>query len=451
MLVIDDELSIRKFVSEFLRKKGYTVHVAESGEAGYEMVQQHPIDLVLTDMMMAGWDGLTVLNKVKAYNPNIDVVVMTAYGDIQHAVKIMQAGAYHYLAKPFKLTELEQLIQRVDEKQALVRENQMLKQQLQEKYQFNTIISQSKEMEVILSTAARVADSKATVLITGESGTGKELIARAIHSASPRRDLPFVVIHLAAFSESLLESELFGHEKGSYTGATQSRVGYFEQADRGTLFIDEVGDIPLNIQVKLLRAIQFNQISRVGSNKLVNVDVRIIAATHRNLGAMIEEGSFREDLYYRLNVVNINIPPVRERKSDIPLLVNQFVQRFARQNGKTVQGLSHEALQHLMRYDFPGNVRELENMIERAVLLCQGKVVTRDDLALSLPVSSEGDALLDPHALEGDYDEKIREFEREILREALRRNDGNQSAAARMLKMSERRLRSRMEKLDMRP
>ncbi|MDW7679208.1 MAG: sigma-54 dependent transcriptional regulator [bacterium] len=448
ILIIDDEEAQILSLKSFLQRRKFEVFSATNGRDAIEIVNNNTIDLVLTDLRMPQWDGLTILNKVKALNPEIDVVVMTAYGNIEDAVHIMKSGAYDYLTKPIDLDELENLILRVQEKRLLVAENRLLKEQLASRFKFEGIVSQSSEMENVLNTAARVASSKATVLIRGESGTGKELIARVIHFASPRKDAPFVVINVAALSDSLLESELFGHEKGAFTGAIQQRIGRFEQANTGTLFIDEVGEIPLPLQVKLLRAIQFGQIERLGSNSTVELDVRLIAATHRNLEQMIQNGEFREDLFFRLNVVSIYIPPLRRRKLDIPLMIDHFIKKYATENNKPVKGITREALDFLMKYQFPGNVRELENMIESAVVLTRGEYITQKDLPQQLKFKSER-AILDPTQLEDGYDAKMKSFEKEMISEALTRTNGNQSAAARLLGITERHLRSRLEKLGM--
>ncbi len=448
ILIIDDEPAQLTSLKSFLNRRQYEVYTATSGPDGLAIAAEHTIDLVLTDFRMPGWSGLEVLEKIKALNPEIDVVVMTAYGSIEDAVGIMKAGAYDYLTKPINLDELENLIQRIQEKHLLMAENRLLKEQLKTKFKFDAIVSQSREMEEILNTASRVAPSKATVLIRGESGTGKELIARAIHHASPRRDKPFVIIHVAALTENLLESELFGHEKGSFTGAIQQRIGRFEQAHEGTMFIDEVGDIPLSVQVKLLRAIQFGQFERLGGDKTIETDVRFIAATHQPLEEMIRSGRFREDLYYRLNVVTITIPPLRQRKTDIPHLVDHFIRRYSAENQKPMQGISREAMDHMMKYHFPGNVRELENMIQRAVVLSRSELITQSDLPGQLPLTA-GNSVFDPHHVEEGYEEKLNAFEKEMIGEALSRTSGNQSAAARLLGISERHLRSRLEKLGM--
>ncbi|HKJ69245.1 MAG TPA: sigma-54 dependent transcriptional regulator [bacterium] len=448
ILLIDDEEAQLETLKSFLSRRNYEIHTATSGPTGLEIVEKETIDLVLTDFRMPDWNGFVVLREVKEVNPNIDVVVITAYGNVEDAVEIMKAGAYDYLTKPVDLNELENLINRVKEKQQLVEENRQLREQLEERFKFDAIVSQSGEMEEVLNNAARVANSKATVLIRGESGTGKELIARAIHYASPRKQKPFVVVNAAALPENLLESELFGHVKGAFTGATQDRMGRFEEADGGTLFIDEVGDIPLTMQVKLLRAIQFGTIQRVGGNQDINIDVRIVGATHRNLEDMMQAGNFREDLYYRLNVVSIWIPPLRKRKSDIPALVDHFIQKYAGENQKEVEGITKEALDQLMKYEFQGNVRELENMIERAVVFSRDHYITGNDLPKSIDVVSESE-IIDPENLQDGYDEKMTTFEKRMIEGALEQTGGNQSAAARLLGITERHIRSRMERLGM--
>jgi DNA-binding NtrC family response regulator len=448
ILIIDDEEVQLKSLQSFLERRNLQVVIASDGEQGFKLVQQNTIDLVLTDYRMPGWNGLVVLRKIKELNPEIDVVVMTAYGSVEEAVEIMKASAYDYLTKPIDLDDLENLIKRVQEKRLLQEENRQLREQLQEKFKFEAIISQSGEMEQVLNTAGRVAPSKASVLIRGESGTGKELIARAIHLSSPRKNQPFVVVNIAALPENLIESELFGHEKGSFTGASQQRIGRFEQADRGTIFIDEVGDIPLPLQVKLLRAVQFGEIERIGASKPLQIDVRIIAATHRPLEDMVKNKTFREDFYYRLNVVSIQIPALRQRRNDIPLLIDHFIKKFSQENKKDIKGISREALDRLLKYDYPGNVRELENLIERAVVLSRSDYLSLNDLPLHTNLSPE-QKLLDPYQFEEGYEKKIQAFEREMLTTALQQTGGNKSAAARLLGIGERHLRSRLEKLRM--
>jgi DNA-binding NtrC family response regulator len=446
ILIIDDEETQLKSLESFLKRREFQTFTAGDGESGFEIARKNTIDLVLSDYRMPGWNGLVVLRKIKELNPEIDVVIMTAYGSIEDAVEIMKAGAYDYLTKPIDLDELENLINRIKEKRLLLRENKLLKEQLQEKFKFEAIISQSGEMEEVLNTAGRVATSKASVLIRGESGTGKELIARAIHFTSERKNKPFVVVNVAALAENLIESELFGHEKGAFTGASQKRTGRFEQADGGTLFIDEVGDIPLPVQVKLLRAIQFGEIERVGGTTPIHVDVRIIAATHRNLEELIQSQTFRSDLYYRLNVVTIQIPPLRSRKSDLPVLIDHFISKYSGINQKKVSGISNEARDKLMKYDFPGNVRELENIIERAVIMARGEYIAVADLPQQANIFSEA-GLLDPAQLKDGHEAKMKAFEKEMILKALEESKGNQSAAARVLGITERHLRSRLEKL----
>ncbi|MEE4310837.1 MAG: sigma-54 dependent transcriptional regulator [candidate division KSB1 bacterium] len=447
ILIIDDEESQLISLKSFLGRRGHEIYTATDGLEGIEIAREKTIDLVLSDYRMPGLNGLEVLKKIKSINPIIDVVIMTAYGSLSDAVDIMKAGAYDYLTKPINLDELENLISRVQEKHLLISENRILRSELQNKFRFDAIISQSGEMEQVLNTAARVAPSKATVLIRGESGTGKELVARAIHYASPRKDKSFVIINVAALSENLLESELFGHEKGAFTGATHTRIGRFEEAHDGTLFIDEVGDISLSTQVKLLRAIQFGQIERIGSNETRSVNVRIVAATHRNLEELIESGQFREDLFYRMNVITIWIPPLRKRRSDIPPLVHAFIKKYASENNKDIHGISREAMDYLMKYDYIGNVRELENMIESAVVLCRGDQIGLRDLPEQVQIPSK--SANNPQDLSNGYTEKLRQFESEMLTEALQQSNGNKSAAARLLGITERHFRSRLEKLGM--
>ena len=446
ILLIDDEESIIASIKSFLLRRGHTIYTASNGQEGIDVIKSNVIDLVLTDYRMPIKNGLEVLKDTKEINPNIDVVVITAFGNVEDAIGIMKNGAYDYLTKPIDLDELENLINRVGEKRVLISENKILREQLQEKFKFNSIISQSGEMEDVLNIVGRVANSKATVMVRGDSGTGKEVIAKAIHFASNRKDKPFVVVNVASLSENLMESELFGHEKGAFTGAINQRKGRFEEADGGTLFIDEVGDIPLSIQVKLLRGIQFGEIQRLGSSTPIKVNVRIIAATHRNLEEMIKNEEFREDLYYRLNVVSVKIPKLRERRVDIPLLVEYFIKKYAEINEKNVSGITSEALDKIVKYNFPGNVRELENMIERAIVLCRDENIGIKDLPLQVDASFEK-MILDPQNLDNKYEEKMKSFETEIIKEALSRTNGNQSAAARILDITERHLRSRLERL----
>ena len=446
ILLIDDEQTQLLSLKSYLSKRKFKVYTAENGKKGFEIIQNNLVDIVFTDFRMPEWSGFDVVEKFKAFNPEIELVVMTAFGTIEDAVSIMKAGAYDYINKPIDLDELDALIERINEKKILVRENKELKEQLCTKFNFDTVVSQSGNMQDVLSVASRVAESKATVLISGESGTGKELIAKAIHYSSKRKTKPFVTVNVASLSENLLESELFGHEKGAFTGAINSRIGRFEQADGGTIFIDEVSEIPLHLQVKLLRAVQFSEVQKVGSNSVTTVDVRILAATNKNLEELISKDLFREDLFYRLNVVSINLPPLRKRKEDIPLLVDYFINKYSEENKKQLKGITKEALDELMRYNFPGNIRELENIIERALVLTRNEYITKKDLPSQINAVSEK-PLLNPYDINEGYEEKVKAFERELITEALARSNGNQSAAARMLKITERHLRSRLERL----
>ncbi|MCA0447464.1 MAG: sigma-54 dependent transcriptional regulator [Bacteroidetes bacterium] len=445
VLIVDDEEAQRISLSGFLKRRGITVFTATGMTPALEILKNEVVDLVLTDFKMPGGTGLDLLRQTKVAWPETDVVVMTAFGRLEEAVEMMKLGAWDFLTKPIDLDILESAINRIQEKHRLTAENKILKETLTRRFQISAVVSQSPEMEAVLNLAARVANSKATVLIRGESGTGKELVAKAIHVASPRKNKPLIIMNVAAFNEGTLESELFGHEKGSFTGAIQQRMGRFEQADGGTLFIDEIGDMPMAVQVKLLRAIQFGTYERIGGNQQRQADVRIVAATHRNLEEMIKTGAFREDLFYRLNVVMIEIPPLRKRRTDIPVLADHFIRKFSEENGKKVTALSREAFDKLMKYDFPGNVRELQNLLERAVILCRGDQITTADFPANL--SSKEKTENDPEDLSAGYEEKLAKFETTMIQEALRQTTGNQSAAARLLGISERHLRSRLERL----
>jgi DNA-binding NtrC family response regulator len=447
ILLIDDEPAQITSIKSFLKRRNYTVLSANSGAEGLSIIHGGNIDLVLTDYRMSEMNGLEVVQQIKRFNPEIPVVVITAFSDTGDAVQVMKEGAFDYLSKPVDLDELEILVRKAKDHRYLVSENKLLKEQLKEKYKFDAIISQSGEMEEVLNTAGRVAKSKATALICGESGTGKELIAKAIHYGSDRKDQPLITVNCAALSENLLESELFGHEKGSFTGAISQRIGRFEQADGGTLFIDEIGEIPLQTQVKLLRALQFGEFERVGGAKTLKVDVRVITATNRNLIQMIKEGRFREDLFYRINVVTINLPPLRERKSDIPILIRFFLDKYSKENGKNISSISKEGQDYLMRYHFPGNIRELENIIERAIVMSREAIITTNDLPAGLSISTER-AILDPLDFTDSYIEKVAAFENTMIDEALELKKGNQSQAAKLLGISERHLRSRMQKMN---
>ena len=388
LLVVDDEATARRALATLLSDDGYHVETAASGEEALEKLAASPPDVLLTDVRMPGIDGVELLTRAKARDPQLAVVVMTAFGNVRDAVHAMKVGAEHYITKPIDLDELSLVIDRVLKQTALRREAGLLRERVRSENRFDNLLGVSAPMESLFKTIAQVAPSRATVLLTGESGTGKERVAQAIHESSNRRDGPFVKLHCAALAETLLESELFGHEKGAFTGANVRREGRFRLAHGGTLFLDEISEISPAIQVKLLRVLQEREFERVGGNETLKVDVRIIAATNRDLAQMVREGRFREDLYYRLNVVSLRLPPLRERREDITLLAEFFLRRFARESGKSLMGFTAEALQTLITYPWPGNVRELENAVERAVVLASGNLLGREHLSLPGSVGS---------------------------------------------------------------
>lgn len=444
ILIIDDEPSQREVLRGYLEKKNFRVITASSGIEGLEAVNKEQVDIVLSDYKMPDKTGIEVLEEVKRINPEISFVLMTAYGTIENAVKAMRLGAYDYLSKPIDLDELEILLEKIIENKNLKSEVSFLKQQLQEKFKIDSFISSSSKMQEVLSVAARAAESKATVLITGESGTGKEVLAKSIHYISSRKDKSFVAVNVPALPETLLESELFGHEKGAFTGADKARIGRFELADKGTIFLDEIGDIPMNLQVKLLRVLQEHKIERLGSNESIDIDVRVIAATHQNLHQKIKEGTFREDLFYRLNVISINIPPLRERKEDILPLIEHFIKKYAEENNKSGIEISKEAIDYLMKYNYPGNVRELENIIERAVVLSRQNIITVNDLPSNVKgFKTETDPILEENKT---LNEQVEALEKKLIYDALMKANGNQSLAGRMLGITERNLRYKMQK-----
>jgi DNA-binding NtrC family response regulator len=446
ILIIDDEEAQRNVLKGYLEKKGFKLFSAASGTEGVKVVNNNVVDIILSDFKMPDITGLEVLEQVKKINPEISFVILTAYGTIENAVKAMRLGAFDYISKPVDLDELDLLLDRIIENKNLKSEIQLLKIQLKEKFKIDSFISNSPKMEEVLSVASRAADSKATVLISGESGTGKEVLAKSIHFASSRKDKPFIAVNIPALPETLLESELFGHEKGAFTGAEKSKKGRFELADGGTIFLDEIGDIPLNLQVKLLRVLQEHQIERLGSTEHINIDVRIIAATHQNLEHKIKDGSFREDLFYRLNIVSLNIPPLRERKEDILTLIDYFIEKYSKENNKQKLSLSKEAVDALLKYNFPGNVRELENIIERSVVLSRNDIITLNDLpnvVKGFKVEKESDV-----KEEGTLVDQVEKLEKKLIYDALSKSNGNQSLAGRMLGITERNLRYKMQKYD---
>jgi DNA-binding NtrC family response regulator len=444
ILIIDDEKSQRDILNGYLSKKGYKVFTAESGSQGIKIINENLVDIVLSDYKMPEKTGLEILAEVYQINPEISFVIITAYGTVENAVKAMHLGAYDYISKPINLDELDLLIARIIENKNLKSENELLKKQLYDRYKLSSFISQSSKMEEMLSVAVRVADSKATILITGENGTGKEVLAKSIHYISPRKDNSFIAVNIPALPETLLESELFGHEKGAFTGADKMKKGRFELADKGTIFLDEIGDIPLSIQVKLLRVLQEHQFERVGGTESINIDVRIIAATNHNLEKKIKDGSFREDLYYRLNIVGIHIPPLRERKEDIVPLIDYFIHKYSQENDRTDIEISKEAIDLLMKYNYPGNVRELENAIERAVVLARTNTLSTNDLPLSVKGAKLEDLL--PDVNKGSLNEQVEALEKRLIYDALKESGGNQTKAGKLLGITERNLRYKLQK-----
>jgi len=439
ILVIDDDNSLRRVLEYNLQEEGYEVQAAASGEEGLYWFGQSRPDLVITDMNMPGMDGLMVLKSIKERSPETLVIIITAFGTVDVAVEAMKAGAYDYITKPFNREALKLTVKKALQFSGLAEENKRLKSELSDKADFRTIVGQSKEMEKVFMVIRKVADTEASILITGESGTGKELVARSIHANSSRREAPFVAINCAAIPRDLLESELFGHMKGAFTGAIKDKTGKFQLADGGTLFLDEVGELPLELQPKLLRALQEKEVEPVGGTKVQKVDVRIVAATNLNIDKAIADGTFREDLYYRLSVIPLHLPPLRERRKDIPLLIRYFCTK----HGSDKVTFAKEVLETLVMYPWPGNVRELENTIERLLIMRNGDEISLDELPekfrAALPI---GHAVIklpdDGYPLE--------ELEREVVVQALERNNWNQTAAARFLRIPRHTLIYRLEK-----
>ena len=448
ILIAEDEKVQRDLLEGFLKREGFSVTAAANGSEALQRLEGDFFDIVLLDYRMPQLDGVQTLRGIRRVYPDLPVVMMTAYGTVETAVASMKEGAIDYLTKPIDLDELLLILERVMERSHLIRENRELKAQLQERYTAGNMVYGSPGMEEVMGLVARVAPSQATVLIRGESGTGKELVANAIYYASGRSGKPMVKVSCSAIPETLLESELFGHEKGAYTGAAQRRIGRFEEADRGTIFLDEIGDLSPSIQVKLLRILQEKEFQRLGSNLTLRTDVRVLAATHRNLEEAIKKGQFREDLYYRLNVISIHLPPLRERREDIPLLIDYFLKKYSEENQKKVSDISKEARDLLLRYPYPGNVRELENLVERAVVLCRGEVITTQDLPFHL--KEEKSELWGSPRKEKSLPESLEEIERDLILRALHEHQGVQTKAAEKLGISERVLRYKIKKYGIR-
>src|SRR5450631_1596196 len=428
ILVVEDEEKLRRVLELQLMSAGFDVDKAATAEEGLKLVDRAA--LVLTDLKLPHMDGQEFLALIRRQNAQVPVVMMTAYGSVETAVDAMKAGATDFLLKPFSLDHLMQVVNKALEVRDLRDENRQLKAELGRRYEFDNIIGRSQSMQEIFAAIERVGPTRATVLLTGESGVGKDLIARAIHFHSPRKDRPLVKINCSALPENLMESELFGYEKGAFTGAMNTKPGKFEQADTGTVFLDEIGDVPATIQVKLLRVLHEREFERLGSNVTRHIDVRVVAATNQDLRAALEQGTFREDLYYRLNVVPMNIPPLRERKEDIPFLAQHFVTKLGPDTGDRVRDVTDAGIAKLMSYHWPGNVRELENVIERSLVMCSGERLDAADIKLEMEPRSraqtdQADRFL-PDGLTLD------QYEQDLIREALRRADGNKSQAARL-------------------
>ena len=429
ILLVDDDVAHRTMLKVNLIGEGYRVEEVSDGDEVLPFLDSHDVDLILLDMKMARMDGLTTLSVLLQAGQDIPVIMLTAFSSIESAVDAMKKGAFDYIAKPVDIDELKLLVVRALSFKSLSEENQRLKNRLGEQFSFGNIIGKSPAMQDMFTTLSMVAPTDATVLITGESGTGKELIANALHQNSQRRNLPFIKLNCAALNENLLESELFGHEAGAFTGAAGRRKGRFELAHKGTLFLDEIGDMSLQTQAKILRVLQGGEFERLGGSETIRVDVRLLAATHKNLLEMIEKETFRQDLYFRLSVVPVNLPALRERTIDMPELVNHFLKRFAEKNRKDIKGLHPESLNLLMQYDWPGNIRELENTIERAVILCLGEQVVPQELPPHL-LSEDVRAL---KRSEDDEGFTLRDMEREVIKSTLEKTGNNKSQAAKKL------------------
>jgi len=438
ILVVEDEHIQRTLLSEFLAKEGFQVFSAESGAAAREVFRDKAIDIVLLDFKLPDTDGLSLIRYFKDINPEVEIIMITAFGSIENAVSALKAGASEYLTKPVDLDDLLFKIKKIEDKLYLIRENMVLKETLKERFKTEEFVYSSEKMQEVASLIVRVARTDSTCLITGDSGTGKEVVANLIHTLSARKDQPLVKVNCSAIPENLLESELFGYEKGAFTGAVQRKVGKFEIADKGTLFLDEIGDMPIILQSKLLRVIQEREIERLGGLHPIKIDVRIIAATNRNLEEEVKYGNFREDLYYRLNVVKIELPSLKERKNDIPILIDFFLKKYNDRHKKGIKGITKEARDIIIKYDFPGNVRELENIMERAVVLARGEYITTEDLSISQ---------VKPGSVrDGSIKDVVGSIERDMIIEALKKNNWVQTKAAASLGMSERVLRYKINK-----
>ncbi len=437
ILLIDDDKNTANGLRKILLQDGYDVSCAYTGNEASNLIESERFDIVITDMKLPDISGFSIIEKVKKKDINIPVVMITAFSSLQTAIDAMKKGADDYLTKPVNIDELELILKKIWEKQLLILQNRELKQKLHDKYDFSGLIGNTPEMQLVFKTITDIAPTAATVLIYGETGTGKELVANAIHYNSDRKDKPFIALHCASLSEGVLESELFGHEKGAFTGALSQRRGRFELADRGSLFLDEVGEMNMHVQIKLLRVLETGRFERVGGEKTLESDVRIIAATNKDLEAEIKEGRFREDLYYRLNVINLRLPSLRERREDIGLLMDSFLLKYATKNKKDIKGFSPQSVKLMSNYDWPGNVRELENAVERAVVMSKKEIIEPDNLPSNINLStrkSRKDTFRIPSGT------TMKEIEKKIILETLQTTNGSKSKAAKILGISTRKI-----------
>ncbi len=441
ILVIDDEPTISGMLSEALGRRNYRVTVADNGKSALDSIRKNQFDLVITDVYLPDLNGIEVLKMVKQADPQTGVIVITAHSSVESAVEAMKVGAYDYMTKGFSLDEIEMTVAKFFKYQRLVKENELLRSELAARYGIKNIIGNSSAMQSVFETVEMVAPTTATVLIQGASGTGKELIAKAIHHLSPRREQPFIKTNCAAIPEGLVESELFGHERGAFTGAVRSTKGRFELADGGTLLLDEISEIRPSLQAKLLRVLQEKEFERVGNPETMQVNVRVIATTNRDLKEEVEKGTFREDLFYRLNVVPIHLPQLKERREDIPLLVDHFVEQYARENGRRISGIHEDALRDMIQYDWPGNVRELENTIERAVVVCSEKQIQSKHFFFDTSKTTAADK----PALQMPSGMSLREMEKELILKTLKEQKGNRTRASEKLGISVRTLRNKLQ------
>jgi len=442
ILVVDDEKDALELMAEVFVSKGYEVDKASNGIEALRQVKQSEPDIILSDIYMPGMDGMELLKNITKDYPHIPVLMMTAYGTIDNAVEAMKIGAKDYITKPLRFEELHAKVERISQLSSLIKENEFLLNKLQQKYDFTNIIGKTDKIKELFSLVRDVAATNTTVLIRGESGTGKELIANAIHYNSQRMKRPFIKVNCGVFAESLLESELFGHVRGAFTGAIKDRVGRFELANGGTLFLDEIGDISLNMQLKLLRVLQEGEFERVGGTETIKVDVRIITATNKNLEDAMEKGSFRSDLFYRLNVIPIQVPPLRERREDIPYLVNHFIEKFSKIYGKNIRDIDNRAMAMFKSYDYPGNIRELENMIERTVVLNKNGIIHPEDLPGDIKGSAEAGMV----ELDKGLVHAVESFEKKIILDALEKNKNNKVQTAKELQVNRSTFMSKLKK-----